>query len=329
MQNGLKGLHGSYSFVGLTEDRHLLAGCDPWKNRPLAIAQIDCGVIIASETTAFDMIDAKNWYELQAGEILDISQEGMLKSSLLEQAQRASCIIEKIYFQHETSLSDDEPISRFRYRMGAMIARNHPGQGEVVTAIPESSCSATLGYAQTLDKPEKRLVLKRRGSVGRSFIKGEMGERSKTVDAKFTYSPEILGTAMDEIEDSVVNGTTMGIVSNKVWEKGATRQDLRPTAPAITADCQWGTNLRNSDGHFVALDPESGERLPDEEIAKKIGVTTIEYPTLDELKGVIAEGGQDPENYCFNCMGGRGLEPATLKSQPPAIEEFKFVKAFQ
>lgn len=319
VQNGLKGVEGSYALVMTTHDGHLLGIRDPWGNRPLSWARIKNGIVIASESVAFQKVGACDLHEFAPGEILDISSTGAFRTSLLEEADPRKCVFEKIYLAYETSIMDGETVAQFRKRLGVSLAKNHPGGGEVVTAIPESSCVAAAAYAECLGKPLERLILKDPFYIGRAFMQGERGKRAKGVEAKYNLSPDAKGKKLDAVDDSVVGGTTTEILDNHLLNVvGASEVHIRSSSPPVLADCPWGVNMRSKDGKFVALDEKTGQCLPESKIAKKIGATSIAYLTLEELKEVIAQGQCKPNEYCFRCLGGQGLGELKLKNRPPA-----------
>lgn len=324
IQDAMLGVEGSYSLVLATHDEHLIAVRDPWANRPLSLAKIPSGFVFASETVAFPVIKASGWYELEPGEIIDISRKGIFKSSLLEETGGGRCVFEKIYLSHETSVIDGETVEKFRARMGNLLAKKHPGGGDVVSAVPESANAAARSYAYSSGKPLEGLILKKRLSIKRSFMQGEMGKRKQIIEAKFDLSPDAEGKKIDLIEDSVVVGNTLRILNLSLRGVGALETHIRPTAPKLIDDCPWGTNFRSEDGEFIAKDKD-GRTRTNEEIAKDLGVSSVDYPTLDELKEVVNQGKAGAENHCFKCMGGEGLRKAVIKNERPKVEPFIFL----
>lgn len=325
MQNGLVGVEGSYALFIATHDNHMLVARDPWGNRPLSMARIEGGYVAASETVAFQVVRAKDWQEVQPGEVIDFSQDGVFRSNLLEKAQAAKCSFEPIYFAYETSITEGETNQRFRKRLGRKLALNHPGAGTVVAEVPKSACVAADAYAHTSGKPSERFIIKDDEFIGRAFMGGEIGERTKKVEAKYDISPDVKDQSIIQVDDSIVCGTTLGTLNTtmrKVYKVAEIH--TRIPSPKVVRDCPWGVNMRSSDGKFAALDEVTGEVLPDEEIAKKIGADTLEYLTLDELKEVEREGGRNPKEYCHFCFGGEGMKPAVLKQVRPVIEKFDF-----
>lgn len=326
IQNGLKGVDGSYSLIIATNDGHLLGVRDPWANRPLSMTQQGNVWAIASETSAFQAIgatDMSRWYEFGPGEIIDISAKGVQRSKLLEKAEPRKCVFEGIYLGLDTSVMDGETNGEFRARLGESLAENHPGDGEVVTAIPEASRSAAHGYAHVSGLPEAELVKKNPHSVGRSFIAGEMKDRRAMIESKFKISPAVKGREIVLVDDSIVCGNTSEILFDNLTEKfGAGGLHARSTAPKVIADCQRGVSMRSRDGRFLAVDELTGRTRTDQEMAEMIGAKTIAFLELSELQGALEEGGRDPKTYCFGCFGGQEFGPLIRRNERPIAKEF-------
>lgn len=309
VQNGLEGIVGSYSLVIATSDGSLLAVRDPWGNRPLSYAETDNGMVVASETVAFSQFRTRNWHEVQPGEIIEISRNGEVrKSLLLQEADEARCIFEKIYLAYETSIIDGSTVSKFRAGLGKVLAEKYPNLGEVVTAVPESSRVAARSYAYHSGLPEEGLILKKPHQIKRAFMAGEMKFRKKENDAKFNFSSDAGARRIVVVDDSIIIGNTGEIMTANFRDQGKPeRVSFLSTAPKVIKDCPSGVNMRSSDGEFIAYD-SANERVRDEgEIAKKMGVDMIGYTTVGEMLGVAKELGADPEKYCVECFGGRGL----------------------
>lgn len=309
VQNGLEGIIGSYSLVIGTSDGSLLAVRDPWGNRPLSYAETDNGMVVASETVAFSQFRTRNWHEVQPGEIIEISRNGEVrKSQLLQEADEARCIFEKIYLAYETSIIDGSTVSRFRAGLGKVLAKKYSGLGEVVTAVPESSRVAARSYAYHTGLPEEGLILKKPHQIKRAFMAGEMKFRKKENDAKFNFSSDAEARRIVVVDDSVIIGNTGEIMTANFSEQSKPAEiNFLSTAPKVIKDCPSGVNMRSSDGEFIAFDSERGVVRDEVEIAEKMGVDMIGYTTIDEMLGVVRELGTDPEKYCVECFGGRGL----------------------
>lgn len=325
VQNGLEGIIGSYSLVIATSDGSLLAVRDPWGNRPLSYAETDNGMVVASETVAFNQFRTRNWHEVLPGEIIEISKNGEVrKSFLLQEADEARCIFEKIYLAYETSIIDGSTVSRFRAGLGKVLAKKYSGLGEVVTAVPESSRVAARSYAYNTGLPEEGLILKKPHRIKRAFMAGEMKFRKKENDAKFNFSSDAEARRIVVVDDSIIIGNTGEIMTANFRDQGKPeRVSFLSSAPRVIKDCPSGVNMRSSDGEFIAYDSVRGEIRTEEEIAEKMGVDMIGYTTIEEMGGVLSELGSDPNKYCLECFGGRGLGSLRYRVDQTLIEEVR------
>lgn len=332
VQNGLQGLEGSYSLTILTNDGHLLAVRDPWGNRPLSWGIFNSGFTVASESVAFDAIGAQSMGEVSPGQILDFSSHGIRSSWLLEEADQARCVFEKIYFGFETSLDDGELHSDFRKRLGRMSAlKSNRDQtfdlGRLVSDVPESSTVAALEYAKVRQLEYQRLILKKKASFARSFMGADKEKREELGEGKYTISPDVKDQDLEIVDDSAVRGITSKVLIKHLRQMGAKRIKLIFTSPKVIEDCRYGVDMNNSTGAFIARNQETGEIRSDEEIAEEVGADEVQYMSVGELRQVVDTGKGKSENYCMECFGGKGLGRLKYRimRQPQIVETKEFV----
>lgn len=318
VQNGLQGVEGSYSLTILTNDGHLLAVRDPWGNRPLSWGIFNNGFAVASETVAFDAVGAQVMSEVRPGEILDFSTQGLRRSWLLEEAEEARCVFEKIYFGFETSRDDGELHSDFRKRLGRIAGEegnlNESVRGDFVSDVPESSTVAALEYAKVRNLEYQRLILKKKASFARSFMGADREKREELGEGKYTISPNVADQELEIVDDSAVRGTTSRVLIKNLRRMGAKRVKLVFTSPKVINDCRYGVDMNNSTGAFVARNQETGEIRSDEQIATTVGADEVQYMSLDQLKNAVNMGRGESKNYCMECFGGRGLGSLRFRS---------------
>jgi amidophosphoribosyltransferase len=318
VQNGLQGVEGSYSLTILTNDGHLLAVRDPWGNRPLSWGIFNNGFAVASETVAFDAVGAQVMSEVRPGEILDFSTQGLRRSWLLEEAEEARCVFEKIYFGFETSRDDGELHSDFRKRLGRIAGEegnlNESVRGDFVSDVPESSTVAALEYAKVRNLEYQRLILKKKASFARSFMGADREKREELGEGKYTISPNVADQELEIVDDSAVRGTTSRVLIKNLRRMGAKRVKLVFTSPKVINDCRYGVDMNNSTGAFVARNQETGEIRSDEQIATTVGADEVQYMSLDQLKNAVDMGRGESKNYCMECFGGRGLGSLRFRS---------------
>ena len=220
---------------------------------------------------------------------------------------------------------DGATVASFRRLLGKKLAINHYGNGEVVTAVPDAGEVAAEAYAYNSGKPKERLILKKKGRIKRSFMQGEIDKRKQEIEAKFRFSPNAAGRDIDAIDDSIVNGITMQLMVEHFRNRYNIGEiHARSTAPPIIRDCHRGVTFRSEDGVFVALDDKTGGILANSVIAQKLGVTTVDYTSLEELNEVINESGRNSREYCTECFGGPLIKPAISKPFIPQIEKINF-----
>lgn len=318
VQNGLQGVEGSYSLAILTNDGHLLAVRDPWGNRPLSWGIFNNGFAVASETVAFDAVGAQVMGEVRPGEILDFSTQGFRRSWLLEEAEEARCVFEKIYFGFETSRDDGELHSDFRKRLGRIAGEeanlNEGVRGDLVSDVPESSTVAALEYAKVRSLEYQRLILKKKASFARSFMGADKEKREELGEGKYTISPDVADQELEIVDDSAVRGTTSRVLIKNLRRMGAKRVKLVFTSPKVINDCRYGVDMNNSTGAFVARNQETGEIRSDEQIATTVGADEVQYMRLDQLRDAVDMGRGESKNYCMECFGGRGLGSLRYRS---------------
>jgi amidophosphoribosyltransferase len=322
-------VRGSYSLAILTDNDHLIAVRDPWGNRPLSVAKIENGedteaYAVASETIAFPILQAKNLKEVEPGQIIDFSKEGVYSSYLLEEAKQRTCMMERVYSAYELSISHGLTNATVRKELGRTLAKNHPGSGTVVSDVPQSATVATLAYAHATGMEFERLILKDPNSVIRTFMAGEMGDRVKSVEAKFNISPDIAGKKVDVGDDSIVVGNTSKILARQAYLMGAEELHFKIYSAMIVNECNLGVTMTSSDGQLIAIDPETGRVRSSEEVATELKVDSVEYNTLKEMKDSLKNAGDDSKKYCYHCFGGVGLGRVTLRESVPSIREFSF-----
>ncbi len=203
----LQKARGAYSIVLCTEDE-LYAFRDPWGVRPLCLGRYHDGWVVASESCALSTIGATYERELEPGEILRINANGVQSTIVHEDEVPALCMFEYIYFARPDSQLNGESIYMSRYRMGRMLAKEHPVDADVVIAVPDSAVPGGIGYAAESGLPYIEGLIKNR-YIGRTFISPDQGMRSRGVQLKFNPVMEnLLGQRVIVVDDSIVRGTT-------------------------------------------------------------------------------------------------------------------------
>jgi len=285
-------LRGAYSFV-IQKDDQLIAVRDPRGFRPLCVGRLGEAWCVASETCAFDMINAKYVRDVEPGEILLLSKEGMKSLKPFPAAERMSCIFELIYYSRPDSQQEGRSIYAIREELGRQLAREHPAQADVVIAVPDSSNVAAMGYAA-----ESGIALGqglvRSHYVGRTFIEPDQTIRDFGAKLKYNVVKSVLeGKRVVVVDDSIVRGTTSRKIVKMIRAAGAAEIHFRVSSPPWKSPCFFGIDT-----------PSSAELIGSshsvEEIRQKIGVDTLGFLSEEGMLKVV--GGN--RGYCRSCFTG-------------------------
>jgi amidophosphoribosyltransferase len=290
-------LRGAYSFVFLTKDS-VIAARDPHGFRPLAMGRLGEAVVFASETCAFDLIGAKYERDVEPGEIVTASAQG-IESRRVEGAGAAGkshCIFEHIYFARPDSVVFGEPVHGVRTRLGQRLARDCPADADVVIPVPDSARSAALGYARASGIPLDRGFI-RNHYVGRTFIMP--AERGMSVDIKLNAVRSVVcGRRIVVVDDSIIRGTTSRRRFQLLRAAGAREIHVRISAPPCRHPCFYGIDFP-SHGELIAA------KRSVEDIRKYLKVDTLGYQTVDGMLSAVSR----PQDYCTACFTGQYPEP--------------------
>jgi amidophosphoribosyltransferase len=298
---------GAYSIVLCTKDE-LYAFRDPWGVRPLCIGEFaDGGCAIASESCALPTIGAQYLREIEPGEIIRVTPDGVESHRTnVERATPALCMFEYIYFARPDSSLDGRSIYMARYAMGRELAREHPAEADVVIAVPDSAVPGGIGYAAEAGLPYIEGLIKNR-YIGRTFISPDQNMRSRGVQLKFNPVVENLrGQRVVVVDDSIVRGTTTPRIVGLLREAGAREVHLRITSPPIKHPCYLGVDMATYDELIAA-------NYTVEQIREKTGADSLGYLSLD---GLIAATGRKRNEMCLGCLTGEYPNaPATHRTR--------------
>ena len=287
---------GAYSIVLCTNDE-LYAFRDPWGVRPLCLGVLaDGGYVVASESCALGTVGAQYVREIDRGEIVRISADGLESRHVpIEHAKPALCMFEYIYFARPDSRLSDRSVYMARYEMGRELAREHPVEADVVMAVPDSAVAGGIGYAAESGLPYIEGLIKNR-YIGRTFISPDQRMRDRGVHLKFNPVVENLrGHRIVVVDDSIVRGTTTPRIVALLREAGAKEVHLRITSPPIKHPCYLGVDMATYDELIAA-------NYTVEEIRQKTGADSLGYLSIEGLVGAV---GRDREEMCLGCFVGK------------------------
>jgi len=288
-----KQVRGAYSLVLLARDA-IFALRDPYGFRPLCIGRLGDGYVVASETCALDLVAAEYVRDVGAGELVRLDSQGMRSVRAFEPQQPLrQCVFEHIYFSRPDSRVFGVTVDRVRRKIGHRLALEHPAEGDVVIAVPDSSNSIALGYSEATGIPFE-LGLIRNHYVGRTFIQPQQAGRDSSVRVKFNPVREVLvGKRVVLVDDSIVRGTTSRKLVRMLRRNGAASVHFRIGSPPVTHPCFYGIDTPSRRELIAAL------KTP-EEIRDFLGADSIGYLSLEGLLACEQDGTQ----FCRACFTG-------------------------
>ncbi len=301
-------LQGAYSLTIMTH--HKLFGVrDSFGVRPLCLGSVDGGFVFASETCALDHIGASFIREVEPGEIVAISGNG-IESNYEQGDRRALCIFEYIYFARPDSVISGRLLYTTRQAMGDGLAEEHPVAADLVMGVPDSATVAGIGYSRWSGIPLGEGLLKNR-YVGRTFIEPDQRIRDLGVKLKFNPMPQLLdGKRLVVVDDSIVRGTTTPQVVRLLRRAGAKEVHMRICAPPICYPCFFGVDMATR-WELIA----SQKTVP--AIRDFIGADSLGYLSIDGLIKAVA---LPKDNVCLACFTGEYPIPVQLEMDKLALE---------
>lgn len=286
---------GAYSIVFLTEGQ-LIAARDPHGFRPLALGKLKDSWVVASETCAFDLIEAEYLREIDPGEILVIDSYIRPKSCRpFDKAQYTPCIFEFIYFARPDSSIFGANVYSVRKNFGRELARENSIDADIVIPVPDSGVPAAIGFAEESNMPFQ-MGLIRNHYVGRTFIEPKDAIRHFGVKIKLNAVKELLkGKRVVVIDDSIVRGTTSRKIVKMIRDAGAKEVHMRISSPPTVCPCFYGIDTPTKK-ELIA----SSHTL--DEISKYITADTLSYLSIEGMYKAVSDAGA---NFCDACFTGK------------------------
>ncbi len=283
---------GAYSLL-IQANEKLIAIKDPNGFRPLSLGRVGDSYVIASETCAFDLLEAEFMRPIEPGEMLVIEDKCVNSFQIGEPAPRRQCIFELIYFARPDSIVFNETVYECRKKMGHCLAAEAPVDADFVMPFPDSGVYSAVGYSQASGLPFEAAMI-RNHYVGRTFIQPSQDMRDFSTRVKINpVRSMIKGKRLIIVDDSIVRGTTIRSRVKKLRELGAREIHMRVTCPPIRFPCFYGIDF-SSKGELIAAYNDI------DEIARFIGLDSLHYITIDGLLSSVSQ----PEDYCLACFTG-------------------------
>ena len=299
--NAMKKIKGAYSLIVMSP-RKLIGARDPFGFKPLCIGKRDNAYFLSSETCALDTVGAEFVRDVEPGEVVTITKDGIKSDKTLCQKNTARCIFEYIYFARPDSKIDGMGVYESRINAGKILAKTHPVEADLVVGVPESGNPAALGFAMESGIPYGNAFIKN-NYVGRTFIKPKQAQRESSVKVKLNVLKEaVAGKRVVMIDDSIVRGTTSARIVNLLKAAGAKEVHVRISSPPFLHPCYFGTDIPSED-QLIA----SGHSV--DEICKLIGADSLGYLEVDKLSEMICGG----TGFCDACFTGNyPIEPPEI-----------------
>ncbi len=291
--DALSKVHGAFCVL-LTNGEELVVARDTHGVRPLCLGRLGDAYVFASESCAFDIIDAEFEREVEPGEVIVVTRDGLRSYFPSEKTKLAYCIFEFIYFCRPDSFAFGKQVNTVRENLGKQLARESPADVDAVIAVPDSSNPAAVGYARELGIPFE-LGLIRNHYVGRTFIEPEASIRD--FGAKIKYNPvreALKGRRVAVVDDSIVRGNTSKKIVNMLRKAGAEEIHFRVGSAPYKHPCYYGIDVATY-GELAAA-PKSVEAM-----REFIGADTLRYLSVE---GMVLATGKTADQFCLGCFTG-------------------------
>jgi amidophosphoribosyltransferase len=303
-------IRGAYSVVMLTETQ-LFALRDPHGFHPLCLGQLNGdNYVIASESCALNVVNARYLREVEPGELVVIDRLGLRSATVARADRKAFCIFEFIYFARPDSQLFGRSVYSVRRRMGQQLAQEHPVQADLVIPVPYTGGPAAIGFAEAARIPFGEGLIKSR-YIHRTFIKPDQRQRDLGVRLALTpLREELAGKRVAVVEDSIVRGTTKRKVVRLLQEAGAREVHLRISSPPYRSPCVYGIDTADRQELLAA-------KVKDvDEIRQFLGADSLGYLSL---RGLFKAVNLPRDKFCAACFTGRYPLPV-----PPELQVSKF-----
>jgi amidophosphoribosyltransferase len=298
LRDALLQLEGAFSLVFLAQDRIIVAR-DPQGFRPLAMGQLEFSGgtpahVFASETCAFDLINAVYMGDVQPGEMVIVGPEGITRERYAPKRRLSQCVFEHVYFSRPDSIVFGRPVQESRETLGMLLAREAPADADIVVPVPDSGNAAALGYSTESGLPFRQGLI-RNHYVGRTFIEPSQAIRDFGVKLKLNPVRSLLeGKSVVLVDDSIVRGTTSRKIVRMVRQAGAREVHMRISCPPTISPCFYGVDTPNK-SELIAANNNI------DEIRRFIEADSLAYLSMGGLQQSVAD---DREEYCYACYTG-------------------------
>ena len=311
MKDALRRVEGAFSVVAMTRSK-LIGVRDPLGVRPLVLGRVGDGYALSSETCALDIIGAELIREIEPGEMVVISPEGVTSHFPFERKSSRFCIFEHVYFSRPDSILGGRSVYETRRQIGVELAREAPVEADLVCPIPDSGTPGAVGFAAESGTP-LALAITRNQYMGRTFIEPTEQIRNMGVRLKLNVNRALVaGKRVVLVDDSVVRGTTSRKIKEMVLDAGAAEVHFRIASPPTAWPCFYGVDTPERSKLLAAT-------MSEDEMCTYLGVDSLRFISLDGLYRAVGEArGRDPDRpqYCDACFSGEyPVRPADMMAR--------------
>lgn len=289
-------LDGAFSLAIMSPTK-LIAARDPHGFRPLCYGRRDDGTyIVASETCALDAVNAKFIRDVEPGEVVVFTKDGVKSiRTHCGTKEKSFCIFEYLYIARPDSVCDGCSVHSARLKAGELLAEAYPIDADIVVGVPDSGTDAAIGYARRSGIPYDIGLIKNK-YIGRTFIVPGQGVREEMVSIKLNVVPSVVnGKRVVLVDDSIVRGTTSAKLIKRLRDGGAKEVHMLSSAPPFLNPCYYGVDI-DSREDLIAY-----KHTP-EEIAKIIGADSVNFLKYEDVKKITCGDGS---GYCYACFDGK------------------------
>ena len=289
-------MEGAYAMVLASPDT-LYAFRDPNGIRPLCIGKLPegRGWVVSSETCGLDIVSAEYVRDVEPGEIVRFSKEGVTSEQGVEPRKRASCIFEYVYFARPDSVMDGQSVYQARRNMGRILAQEAPVEADLVLGVPDSGVPPALGLAAESGIPYADGIVKNR-YVGRTFIQPTQAMRQLGIRLKLNPLPSVIrGKRLVVIDDSIVRGNTSKKLIEMLRDAGATEVHMRIVSPEVMWPCFYGIDTDTRDQLIAA-------NMTNDEMCEWMGADSLAFISLQGLRDSLPD--VRTPGYCEACFSG-------------------------
>lgn len=296
--SAFKWCRGAYSLV-IGTSVGIIGARDPHGIRPLVIGKMEeegnpIRYVLASETCALDIIGADYLRDVEPGELVWITEQGLSSIQWTQKTQHKLCVFEMIYFARPDSIMGNDSLYAYRLRLGEQLAKESLVDADMVMGVPDSGIPAAIGYSRYTGITYQEGLIKNR-YVGRTFIQPTQHMREHGIKMKLNPLKDVLaGKRIIIIDDSIVRGTTSRKIVRALRDAGAKEVHMKISSPPVTHPCFYGIDTDSQD-HLIAATKKV------EEIGRQIEVDTLTYLSQE---GMLKVTNENPQNFCTACFNG-------------------------